>query len=92
MSILERLDATIHTAAETGTLIESFDLTEEDYAELMAFAAGFDDEALMAMRLDMIRQTYKDYPLRPDRQVLGSTVHLESGDENLAAGGETPAG
>ena len=87
MSILERLDATIQTAAETGALIESFDLTEPDYADLMVFAAEFDAEALDAMRLDMINQTYKGYPLRPDRQAIGSTVHLEDGDESLAAGG-----
>ncbi len=78
-SILRRLDATILLAAETGTHIEEFDLTISDYAELMAFVSGFDEDALARMKLDMINQTYKDYPMRFDRHVAQSVVQLEEG-------------
>jgi hypothetical protein len=83
MAILERLDAAInHAHSEAHEIIE-IDITADDYAELMAFAAQFDTGQLEELRLDMLEQTYRGYPMVINRKIVESGIVHEEGAEAL---------
>ncbi len=79
MNVIDRLDEAIRVASNTGATIDEIDLTSEDYADLMAFVAQFDEAGLTQMQLDMVAQTYKDYPLRYDMTAEESLAQLDDG-------------
>lgn len=83
MAILERLDVAINTAHSDAQEIIEIDITAEDYAELMGFAAQFDTAQLEELRLDMHNQTYRGYPLIIDRMIPESGILREDGAEAL---------
>ena len=83
MAILERLDAAInHAHSQVHEIIE-IDITANDYAELMAFAAHFDTAQLEELRLNMLEQTYRGYPLVIDRMLPESGILRDDGAEAL---------
>jgi len=83
MAILERLDAGINQAHSEGREILEIDISADDYAELMAFAGQFDTQHLEELCLDMLKQTYRGYPLIIDRIIPESGILRDDGAEAL---------
>jgi len=83
MAILERLDAGINQAHSEAHEILEIDITADDYAELMAFAAQFDTQQLEELCLDMHGQTYRGCPLVIDRMIPESGILRDDGAEAL---------
>jgi hypothetical protein len=83
MAVLERLDVAINAAHSEAREIIELDITTNDYAELMEFAAQFDTQQLEELQLNMFEQTYRGYPLIINRTLRQSGILREDGAEAL---------
>jgi hypothetical protein len=83
MAILERLDLAISNAHSDGRGIIEVDITTDDYAELMTFAAQFDSKQLEELQLNMLKQTYCGYALVINGAAPESGILRDDGSEAL---------
>src|ERR1700761_3293962 len=79
MSVLERLNAAVDIAQAEGREIEEIDLTNADYADLMALGILYDEASLPHMEVDFPKQKYRGYKMAFDRQLPESSVVRDDG-------------
>lgn len=83
MSVIQRLDVAIQQAQLNGHDILEVDINQDDYADLMKFAAEYDESGLRQIGLDMLHQTYHGYKLVVEKGLPESGIILDSGAQAL---------
>ncbi|MEM9964757.1 MAG: hypothetical protein AAGC58_05360 [Asticcacaulis sp.] len=89
MSVLERMDTAINTTLSEGAEIIELELTPEDYAELMKFAADMPPESLEGLQLDLQAQTYRGFSFEVLHGTPVSGILTEEGADRLPYNNET---
>ena len=83
MHVIQKMDAAITLMQSQGHEVIEIDLTADDYADLMAYAAEISDEGLEGMRLNMREQTYLGHPIVIREELPISGILVVDGAEAL---------